>query len=568
MSYDDIEKFITQGTLLLGTQDDRQKMVDYVCSCMEGYIERQELYGKYDYGAGKWIENIRKMMFREKEDIGRLQNFALHHPGLRDDLSGEVLSEFESSVCLTSSDSPDCPFYAEGELIKEAREKAESNIEGFFEALDGFKDSLGATDTGGDNTVDFDFYRGEYDRLRSAYEAESGTAGVDDAQDVEISQEEYFKLLKALLQKFFNDLEKSFSERYLNETLKMLDKLRRSFQKRFYGKMDAYAGIEGKIGPMIEAGLFWDLSSGKLDDYGFRLIQDYLSKLENDKSLKELCDMIGRAQCESDKWEQQIISQDQLNEEYCVSPAYKGQVSGLKLDDDISSVQPSELAMRKNPTTRMYFNQKFAEKKLLSYSYQNQMKRMIADKNDVVENVRIKDRKGPAIICLDTSGSMMGLSETVAKTVCLAIASKCLRERRECYLISFSTEITVKDFSYCAGRSGGAEELLDFLKLSFNGGTDAVPALRKCLELLQERKWHNADVLAISDFIMGDFGAEVEGEIKKQQELKTRFWSLAIGSSGNKEVINVFDETWKYNLDRSGESLGRLVRNLKSRKLM
>ncbi len=172
MSYDDIEKFITQGTLLLGTQDDRQKMADYVCSCMEGYIERQELYGKYDYGVGKWIGNIRKMMFREKEDISRLQNFALHHPGLRDDLSGDVLSEFESSVRSTSSDSPDCPFYAEGEIIKEARDKAESNIEGFFEAL------------------------------------------------------------------------------------KMLDKLRRSFQKRFYGKMDAYAGIEGKIGPMIETGCF------------------------------------------------------------------------------------------------------------------------------------------------------------------------------------------------------------------------------------------------------------------------------------------------------------------------
>ena len=83
-----------------------------------------------------------------------------------------------------------------------------------------------------------------------------------------------------------------------------------------------------------------------------------------------------------------------------------------------------------------------------------------------------------------------------------AIAKKCLDEERKCFLISFSTGIEVQDLSHFE-KSNGLNVLVQFLRKSFNGGTDASPALEKSLELLSSNDWKNADVLVVSDMVMG-----------------------------------------------------------------
>ena len=111
----------------------------------------------------------------------------------------------------------------------------------------------------------------------------------------------------------------------------------------------------------------------------------------------------------------------------------------------------------------------------------------------------------------------------------------------------------------------GITNLVKFLRMSFNGGTDANPVLEYSVEMLEEKNWKNADVLMISDFIMGTLDPELEEKIKAQQEKKCRFFSLAVTSNGNNEVISVFDKNWIYDINTK-DSGARLIRQLEEMK--
>ena len=156
------------------------------------------------------------------------------------------------------------------------------------------------------------------------------------------------------------------------------------------------------------------------------------------------------------------------------------------------------------------------------------------------------------------SDCLMGYKEKARKLM----FEKCLEEERKCYLISFSTGIEVQDLSDFK-KAQGLKELVKFLRKSFNGGTDTEPALRHSLSLLRENGWKNADVLVVSDMVTGDLSKKMTAEIKAQKAKETKFYSLVIGSSGNENVIDVFDENWTYD-DSSYDSMRHLVRHMRT----
>lgn len=212
----------------------------------------------------------------------------------------------------------------------------------------------------------------------------------------------------------------------------------------------------------------------------------------------------------------------------------------------IPSVLPTELALLKNPRTKPLFMLKFAQKQLLSFKYENDeaVEKQKTEQEEL--SAEKKEPKGPIIICVDTSGSMHGTPEHIAKTVTFALAKIAIEEERKCYLISFSTGIETLDMSDF--KTGNAlERLVQFLRMSFHGGTDAAPALNHALKLLNGKGWKNADVLLISDFVMGSLPDEVANAIEAEKEKNTVFHSLLIGSSGNKVAVQNFNHNWMYN---------------------
>lgn len=96
--------------------------------------------------------------------------------------------------------------------------------------------------------------------------------------------------------------------------------------------------------------------------------------------------------------------------------------------------------------------------------------------------------QGPIIVCLDTSASMQGPREIVAKAVVLECLRGANRQQRLCYLYAFSGPQDVQELElgmdpHCM------EELLRFLEFSFSGGTCVEEALTLGINRLKSKEW-------------------------------------------------------------------------------
>jgi uncharacterized protein with von Willebrand factor type A (vWA) domain len=152
------------------------------------------------------------------------------------------------------------------------------------------------------------------------------------------------------------------------------------------------------------------------------------------------------------------------------------------------------------------------------------------------------------------------MPERVAKTLCFAILKIAIRENRKCFLISFSTGIETLNMT---DLKNSLDKVIDFLSMSFHGGTDASPAMHEALRQLGNEQYKKADILMISDFVMPPFDIQTLEQINNAKENKTKFHSLVIGSSQNKSIITDFDNNWFYNPNSSADIL-TLVKNLHS----
>ncbi len=108
--------------------------------------------------------------------------------------------------------------------------------------------------------------------------------------------------------------------------------------------------------------------------------------------------------------------------------------------------------------------------------------------------------------------------------------------------------------------------LVQFLRMSFNGGTDASPALRHAVEMLRKEGYKNADVLMISDFVMGTLPADLVKAIEAEKD--TGFHSLVIGTSGNENTIACFNHNWLYDTSdpHAARKLAEQLHELKVKK--
>lgn len=102
------------------------------------------------------------------------------------------------------------------------------------------------------------------------------------------------------------------------------------------------------------------------------------------------------------------------------------------------------------------------------------------------------------IVCLDTSGSMQGTPENVAKALVLQCISVAKTEKRACYVYLFGSRGEVTEMELTPDAEG-LERMILFLSMSFGGGTDAEGPLNLALEQSDKNKWHQADILLVSD---------------------------------------------------------------------
>ncbi len=327
--------------------------------------------------------------------------------------------------------------------------------------------------------------------------------------------------------------------------LTRIEQLRRQLMERLESMLKLLQQLQPLLEELgLDPGLLVDLSSGQLSAQDLAQFQKWASYLANDKGLHALCDLLGKIRQIDLSEKIERVKINHTLDLYLPDINSREEIVGIRLGRDLEHVLPSEKALLADDETALLFDLKFVESRLMSFDMAGMQTQHLHVEREEERQVNEEEKRGPMILCVDTSGSMSGAPETIAKAMTLFLATKAREKQRPCYLINFSTGIETLELS---GKWGLAS-IIDFLKMSFHGGTDAAPALGHALKTMAAETYQKADLLIISDFIMADLPPATLANIEKQRGEGNRFYSLVVGSAYMVQRLkSLFDHEWVYN---------------------
>lgn len=184
-------------------------------------------------------------------------------------------------------------------------------------------------------------------------------------------------------------------------------------------------------------------------------INHYFQMIKNNKALMDICDMLGKSKEEEKETYKEKITElvSYSYTQTMPTKRYKEEISGVKLGNDLENLLPQEFALLNDPDLEIFFDLKFVENRLFCFekhgyiSYAQEKWREIEREIEKERSKEIDEQKGPIIICVDTSGSMNGNPEIVAKALTLMLAARARKEKRACFLINFSSSVDTMDLS-------------------------------------------------------------------------------------------------------------------------
>jgi len=357
---------------------------------------------------------------------------------------------------------------------------------------------------------------------------------VHDPQDLDISR----KLLVRHWRKNFDKLSSRWELDFLYDLRKkMLSELEEWLQQ-IQEILSVLKGLS------IEPGLLLDLSPGSLTDTNIDQLKKWAEYLKSDKGVRRLCDMIGRMRQIRKSNRLELIEQVTYIKEFLPDINSSEEIVGIQLGRNIERVLPQEIALLADEELSILFDLKYVEGTLMSFKMEGMQSVDSEVKQKIEVEVEVEDSLGPLIICVDTSGSMQGTPETIAKAVTFMMATRAISQKRDCYLINFSTGIETMELT----NNFGMSQIIQFLQKSFHGGTDVEPALKHALKLMVKETYKKADLLVISDFFMNDVSDKLIKQIEALKENKNQFYSLTIGGGFlETDVHRVFNKEWLYN---------------------
>lgn len=275
-------------------------------------------------------------------------------------------------------------------------------------------------------------------------------------------------------------------------------------------------------------GFGWDYGTGHLHEalaYDLSQVAGLLHRLP---ALRRIADELGRAET----IERSLPRADAGGRESVV---------GARVGGELSDVLPCELALLSGPDTEELFYQRFIEDRLVSLELTG----------TITETSKSQRRRGPAIACIDTSGSMQGAPEAVAKALVLVVARRMVRERRPLHVLLFGGPGEASGIEIRPGRVG-VQGLLRFLKMSFSAGTDYDTPLLRAVELLQSETFQRADVVIVTDGLCRASERVTAKVLAAKRAAEARVLGVVIGSETS--GLEAFcDALWIVRPSRNGE---------------
>ena len=327
----------------------------------------------------------------------------------------------------------------------------------------------------------------------------------------------------------------------------------------------------------------WELMTNGWTETEFERRLNQMKVQDRYPEIKEIVAKMGRVADANGKDRLTIASGVDMKMEHSAG----SDIEGITVGDDLNSLLPLELAQYSDEDMEGLFIYKYRTRRLQTFRYKSEMA-----KPSRKLGFTHASRKGPMIVCLDTSASMYGTPERISSTLIALLEETAEELERDCFLIDFSVStraidlmekrkaqrlrklglnVSAEDFSLAnsadstdssASTASGNSSFSDSGSHSgfastgrsvrrqpstthlpfIGGGTSAKKMMKQMFELLDNDGLHyvNADVLWITDFLIPDPPQSMLARFKEYRDTGTRFYGIRIVRDDDKEP-----NTWK-----------------------
>ena len=293
----------------------------------------------------------------------------------------------------------------------------------------------------------------------------------------------------------------------------------------------------------------WDMAKTKLKTNDIKDLKKTADYLKSNETLQEIARKIGRMAQEANEQYHAEIEMEEVVTLEKVTNEVAEDIVGIHESNELERLLPAEMFYLAYPELEVVFYKQLIDKRLATYQLQGKTRMIDKIVTTRQQKAKADQPKGPFIIAVDASGSMMGLPETTAKAFAYALMQIALAENRRCYVIIFSAN----QITYELTSADGLSEILSFLSYTFNGGTDLTPVLENAIELMNSEEYINADLVVISDFISPPQSDAMIDKIISIKENKNRFHAVCLSKHGNPQLLQIFDHNWEFIPTRLGQ---------------
>ena len=239
-------------------------------------------------------------------------------------------------------------------------------------------------------------------------------------------------------------------------------------------------------------------------------------------------------------------------------PDAPGEITGVRFTSRPERMLAGEAVMLRHPVFKKLWRARQAESRLLGWETEAVLVDWRADpgrpRAAVAEAMPEALERGPILLCLDTSGSMRGAPENIAKAVAIAALRAAHKAGRGCRLIAFGGPGELLEAELGRGEAG-LQSLLDLMGQGFDGGTDVQTPIEQAIAAVHDARWSSADLLIVSD---GEFGC-VPQTLQRLDEARSRYGlrvqGVLVGDRETLGLLEVCDEVhWVRDWRRFDES--------------
>lgn len=234
-------------------------------------------------------------------------------------------------------------------------------------------------------------------------------------------------------------------------------------------------------------------------------------------------------------------------------PDAPGALRGIRFSGRIDHMLGSEAMLLRHPVGHKLWRARHAEARLLTYDSEAVLVDWRPDPAAPPRRAPAPPEpqaleRGPIIVCLDTSGSMRGAPEAIAKAVVLQALRTAHAVRRGCLLICFGgpDEIIERELAGGRARDGmpgqGLDGLLDLMGQGFDGGTDLQAPIERAIALVHQARWASADLLVVSDGEFGCTPAMLQALDDARTRLGLRVQGVLVGDRETMGLMEVCDD--------------------------